>query len=68
MRRLDISVLPFVIAFILTGTLETTARQAFAATGGNPLFLFASPVALALICAAVAVVVFRARSRTNPRE
>jgi len=42
MRRLGISPLPFVIAFILGGNLEETARQAFAATGGNPYFLFSS--------------------------
>lgn len=57
MRRLDISVLPFVIAFILAGNLETTARQAFSATGGDPFFLFSSPVALALMIASVAIVI-----------
>ena len=36
MRRVDMSPLPFVIAFILGGNLEATARQAFAATG-DPL-------------------------------
>ncbi|MBX2880459.1 MAG: tripartite tricarboxylate transporter permease [Granulosicoccus sp.] len=42
MRRLDISPLPFVIAFILGGRLEESARQAFSATGSDPLFLFSS--------------------------
>lgn len=55
MRRLGISPLPFVIAFILGARLEDTARQAFSATGGDPFFLFASPVAVALTLAAVAV-------------
>ena len=38
MRRLEMSPLPFVIAFILGGTLEETARQAFAATGRRSVF------------------------------
>ncbi len=45
MRRLGMSPLPFVIAFILGANLEDTARQAFSATGGDPWFLFTSPVA-----------------------
>ena len=60
-RRLDISVLPFVIAFILAPALEDTARQAFAATGGDPFFLLNRPLALALMVLAVAVIVVIAR-------
>ncbi len=56
MRRLDMSVLPFVIAFILARNLEDTARQAFAATGGDAWFLLHSPLALAFTLAAVLVV------------
>ena len=48
-RRLEISVLPFVIAFILAGTLEDTARQAFATTGGDPFFVLSRPLALAFM-------------------
>ncbi len=55
-RRLDVSVLPFVIAFILAGTLERTVRQAFAATGGDPYFLFSSWISSAFMLMAVAVV------------
>ena len=44
MRKLDISVLPFMIAFILANNLEASMRQAFSATGNNPWFLFDSPV------------------------
>ena len=62
-RRLDISVLPFVIAFILAGTLEETARQAFAATGGDPFFLLNRPLALAFMVLAVAVVVVVSRRK-----
>ncbi len=61
MRRIGMSPLPFVIAFILGGTLEATARQAFAATGADPFFLFNSPIALAFILMAVGVVVFSLR-------
>ena len=62
-RRLDISVLPFVIAFILAGALEDTARQAFAATGGDPWFLLNRPLALAFIALAVAVTVIVSRRK-----
>jgi putative tricarboxylic transport membrane protein len=56
MRRIDMSVLPFVIAFILGRNLEDTARQAFAVTGGDPLFLLHSPIALAFVVASLVVV------------
>jgi len=61
MRRVGMSPLPFVIAFILGGSLEATARQAFAATGADPFFLFTSPVALAFILLAIAVVAYNLR-------
>ncbi len=63
MRALAISPLPFVIAFILGGNLEATARQAFAATGGDPWFLFTNPLAAVFMAASVAVIVFTARNR-----
>ena len=56
MRRVGMSPLPFVIAFILAGKLEDTARQAFAATGADPFFLFNSPIALLFMAATVLVV------------
>lgn len=56
MRRLGISPLPFVIAFILGGNLEETARQAFAATGGDTWFLFSSPVAVVFMALSILVV------------
>ncbi|MDX5384625.1 MAG: tripartite tricarboxylate transporter permease [Rhodobacterales bacterium] len=61
MRKCGISPLPFVIAYILGSTLEQTARQAFAATGGDPFFLFSSPVAAIFMLGAVSVIVFTAR-------
>lgn len=66
-RRLDISVLPFVIAFILAGPLEETARQAFSASGGDPWFLFRSPIALAFMALAFASVAFLARAPGSRR-
>lgn len=63
MRRLGISPLPFVIAFILAGTLEQTARAAFSATGADPLFLFSSLTSTLLMAAAVGVVVWVLHAR-----
>ena len=57
MRRLAISPLPFVIAFILGGRLEETARGAFSATGGDPWFLFSSFTSIVFLVLSVAVVV-----------
>ena len=61
MRRVDMSPLPFVIAFILGGNLEATARQAFAATGGDPFFLFTSPIALVFMVLTLTVITFSLR-------
>ncbi|MGH1466914.1 MAG: tripartite tricarboxylate transporter permease [Cognatishimia sp.] len=63
MRRMGISPLPFVIAFVLGGRLEEIARQAFSATGGDPFFLFSSPVALMFMVMSLGVVVFSLRKR-----
>ena len=68
MRRLGISPLPFVIAFILGGKLEETARQAFAATGGDGWFLFSSPVAALFMVATVLVVVLSLRKPKEARS
>ncbi len=53
MRRLATSPLPFIIAFILGGRLEDTARQAFSATGGDPWFLFSSTTSIVFLVASV---------------
>lgn len=63
MRTVAISPLPFVIAFILGGKLEESARQAFAATGGDPWFLFTNPGAALLMAVAFAVILFSARKK-----
>jgi putative tricarboxylic transport membrane protein len=65
MRRVGMSPLPFVIAFIIGGRLEETARQAFSATGADPLFLFSSLTATAFMVLSALVIVFSLR-RTTP--
>ena len=64
MRKLDLSVLPFVIAFILANNLEEAMRQAFAVTGANPWFLFVSPVSMGFMGLAVFVILFFSRHRS----
>ncbi|WP_299292902.1 tripartite tricarboxylate transporter permease [uncultured Tateyamaria sp.] len=63
MRLVGMSPLPFVIAFILGAKLEDSARQSFSATGGDPWFLFTSPVAAVFMALSVLVVVLGARRR-----
>lgn len=63
MRRIGMSPLPFVIAFILAEPLEQTARQAYSVTGSNPLFLVSSPVAFALTSLAVLLVIYSIRMK-----
>ena len=57
LRRLEISLLPFVIGFILSPRLEELVRAGFSASGGDPFYLFKSPIALLLLLASVAIVV-----------
>lgn len=65
MRRIGMSPLPFVIALILGGKLEDTARQAFAATGGDAWFLFTNPLAAVFVILAAG---FVALSLRKPKE
>ncbi|MEM1162391.1 MAG: tripartite tricarboxylate transporter permease [Pseudomonadota bacterium] len=67
-RRLGVSVLPFVIAFILAGNLEDTARQAFSATGADPWFLFSSPLAVIFVIGAVAVTIIFSRRQVGEQS
>ncbi len=67
MRRLGISPLPFVIAFILGGKLEESARQAFSATGSDVWFLFSSPVAAIFMALAVLTVVLSLKKTHGSR-
>ena len=68
MRRVGMSPLPFVIAFILGGRLEDTARQAFSATGSDYFFLFTSPISLLFMLLSLAVVVYTARNKKAQSE
>ncbi len=67
MRRLGISPLPFVIAFILGGKLEESARQAFSATGSDVWFLFSSLVAAIFMALAVITVVLSLKKTRGSR-
>jgi len=58
MRKLRVPILPFVIAFILASNLETALRQAFAVSGGDPFFLFRSPISIVFLVLSVVVIVF----------
>ncbi|MEQ8256693.1 MULTISPECIES: tripartite tricarboxylate transporter permease [Roseovarius] len=53
LRRLDVSILPFVIGFLLAPTLEVLVRGAFTASGGDPFFLLKSPIALVMLALSV---------------
>lgn len=53
LRRLDISILPFVIGFLLAPTLEGLVRGAFTSSGGDPYFLLKSPIALVMLALSV---------------
>ena len=73
MRKVNMSVLPFVIAFILTrgeNGLEVAMRKAFAATGSDPWFLFSSPVSIGFMVASVLVIIasFTLPKFTNNRS
>jgi len=64
MRRVGMSPLPFVIAYILGGRLEETARQAFSATGSDPWFLFSSLTSAAFMLLAVLIIFLSMRKRS----
>jgi putative tricarboxylic transport membrane protein len=63
MRKLSVPVLPFVIAFILAGPIERSAREAFAASGADPWFLFSSPTSVILLILSLAALAFLGRER-----
>jgi len=67
MRGFAISPLPFVIAFILGGKLEDSARQAFSATGNDPFFLFTSPIAAVFMALSVGVILYAARKSKDEK-
>lgn len=68
MRKIRLPILPFVIAFILAGSLEHALRQAFAVTRADPFFLFRSPVSVVFLVLAVVAVVFFTRGQRPQGE
>jgi putative tricarboxylic transport membrane protein len=62
MRKLGMSVLPFVISYILADDFERTIRQAFSVSGSDPWFLLKSPLALTFLVSAVLVAIFLSRN------
>lgn len=57
LRRLRISILPFVIGFLLAPALEGLVRGAFTASGRDALFLLKSPIAVGMLaCSAFLLV------------
>jgi len=61
LRRLDVSILPFVIGFILAPKLEELIRGGYSASGGDPFFLVKSPLALTFMATAVLIIFFASR-------
>ncbi|MEY8827704.1 tripartite tricarboxylate transporter permease [Sedimentitalea sp. XS_ASV28] len=61
LRRLDVSILPFVIGFLLAPTLEGLVRGAFTASGGDPFFLLKSPIALGMLALSAFLLIRMAR-------
>ncbi|RMD62602.1 MAG: hypothetical protein D6826_07000 [Alphaproteobacteria bacterium] len=61
LRRLDVSILPFVIGFLLSPRLEELIRGGYSASGGDALFLLKSPLALAFLGAAILILFFAGR-------
>lgn len=62
MRKIKMPILPFVIAFILAGNLETALRQAFSVSGADPYFLLRSPISVTFLVLSAFVVVYFMRS------
>lgn len=65
LRRLDISLLPFVIGFLLSPRLEELIRGGYSASGGDALFLLKSPIALVFLLMSIAIIAVTARQSGN---
>ena len=61
LRKLEISILPFVIGFLLAPRLEELIRGGYSASGGDPFFLVKSPIALVFLGLAVFILIFAGR-------
>lgn len=67
LRKLEISILPFVIGFLLAPRLEELIRGGYSASGGDPFFLVKSPIALVFLILSVVIVVYANRSKSGAR-
>jgi putative tricarboxylic transport membrane protein len=63
LRRLDISILPFVIGFLLSPRLEELIRGGYSASGCDALFLIKSPIALTFLVMAGLILFY-----ANPKK
>jgi putative tricarboxylic transport membrane protein len=61
LRKLEISILPFVIGFILSPMLEELLRGGYSASGNDSLFLLKSPIAVLFLVLSVVVIVVASR-------
>jgi putative tricarboxylic transport membrane protein len=68
LRKLDVSILPFVIGFLLAPRLEELVRGGYSASGGDPLFLLKSPIALGFLITAVFILIFAGRSSSRNKS
>jgi len=68
LRKLDVSILPFVIGFLLAPRLEELVRGGYSASGGDPLFLLKSPIALGFLITAGFILIFAGRSSAPKRS
>ena len=62
LRKRDVSILPFVIGFILAPRLEELVRGGYSASGADALFLLKSPLAVTFLVLAAFIMVYAARS------
>jgi putative tricarboxylic transport membrane protein len=61
LRKLEISILPFVIGFILSPMLEELLRGGYSASGNDSLFLLKSPIAVLFLVLSIVVIVVASR-------
>ncbi|MEM6847735.1 MAG: tripartite tricarboxylate transporter permease [Pseudomonadota bacterium] len=67
LRQLEISILPFVIGFLLAPQLEQLIRGGFTASGGDPFYLIKSPIAVTFLVLAVLLLTFGNPSRRKSK-
>lgn len=66
MNQSGIPILPFVIAFVLLGPLESTVRSAFEASGSDPWFLFGSLTSVIFLGLSLAIILAASWLRRSP--